>query len=65
MELVKNKVEYFPEKFEVFINVLKECFWLEDIVKLIHENYYELTKPQVLQTNIKVYSLYIMIIMSV
>ena len=34
---VLTKVQNFPANFEVFVEVLKEQLWLEDVVQLIQE----------------------------
>ena len=43
---VTNKVKTFPEKFHVFLKVLKRIGWLEELAKKIHENFNELKKQQ-------------------
>ena len=37
VEQVNNKVSTFPEKFEVFIEILNELPWLRDLAKLLQD----------------------------
>ncbi len=41
VEQVKNKVNTFPENFEVFLSSLDEFFWLQQLVKWIRKQYDE------------------------
>ena len=38
---VMNIVENSPEKFQVFMDILREFMYLEDVVKLVHSQYEE------------------------
>ena len=43
---VTSKVRTFPEKFHVFLDILKRFGWLEDLAKKIHESFDELKSKQ-------------------
>ena len=39
VQQVLNTVEHFPQKFEVFLNAVKEQTWLENLAESIEETY--------------------------
>lgn len=41
VQVVTNKVKTFPRKFNVFVSILGEFTWLQDLAQLVREKYHE------------------------
>ena len=52
VQVVTNKVKNFPSKFNVFVSILGEFTWLQDLTQLVREKYHEPKDVQVFTASI-------------